>query len=284
MKTKPILIQIFVLATILLILPAAVQAQFTFTTNTDGSINISGYTGSGGAVVIPATTNGLTVTGIGELAFEGCSSLTSVTISKGVTSIGVDAFYNCGNLTSLMIPNSVTSIGGEVFDNCTSLTSVTIPNSVTNIGVEMFIYCSGLTSVTIPNSVTNIGGAAFYGCSSLTSVIFQGNTPTPTNDTSVFSGDTEANAYYFPSTAGWGVTFDGIPTMPIATTPPALGLSTYGSNPVVIHPSQPGTNFVVEMTTNPASGNWIAVTNAVRFVSVQITNAPANAFFRLKWY
>ncbi len=208
MKIKPALVQISLLAAMLLALPTVVHAQFTFTTNY-GSLYISAYTGSGGTVVIPATTNGLPVNSIGQFAFYNCTSL---------------------------------------------------------------------TSVTIPDSVTSIGGYAFAGCSSLTSAFFQGNAPTPTNDTSVFSRDAEATAYYFPSTTGWGARFDGIPTM--ASPAPALGISTYSGQPVIIYP-QSGTNFVLQMTTNLASGNWVTVTNAVPFFSVQITNAPANAFFRL---
>lgn len=48
-------------------------------------------------------------------AFEGCSSLTSVTINDGVTSIGWSAFEDCTGLTSVTIGNSVTSIGYQAF-------------------------------------------------------------------------------------------------------------------------------------------------------------------------
>ena len=109
------------------------------------------------------------VTSIGEFAFYGCSSLTSVTIPDGVTSIEDKAFGNCSGLTSITIPNSVTSIGEFAFYDCSGLTSVTIPNSVTSIGASAF-RVSGLTSVTIPNSITSIENDAFSGCSSLTSV------------------------------------------------------------------------------------------------------------------
>ena len=87
------------------------------------------------------------VTSIGDGAFEGCDSLTSVTIGNSVTSIGSYAFWDCYSLTSVTIPNSVTSIGGWAFEDCRSLTSVTIPNSVTNIGECAFSDCDSLTDV-----------------------------------------------------------------------------------------------------------------------------------------
>jgi hypothetical protein len=324
---------------------------FTWTTNA-GAITITGYTGAGGAVTIPDTINGYPVTSIGDYAFLGntsltsvtigtnvtsiqdyafdaCSSLTSITIPSGVTQIGefwvfgqcnslisitVDssnsvyssvagvlfdksqttliqfpgglggsytipnsvasigwaafadssltnvtipssvtgvatyAFWDCNGLISIAvdssnsayssvagvlfdkslttliqfpggkvgttyaIPNSVTSIGYGAFAG-SSLASVMIPDGVTSIGAAAFFGCSSLTSVMIPNSVTGIGIQAFVGCYNLTSVYFQGNSPTPTNDLTVFSGDNTGTVYYLPGTTGWGTTFDGWPTV-----------------------------------------------------------------------
>ena len=48
---------------------------------------------------------------IGNQAFDGCSSLTSLTLPSSVTSIGSSAFSGCSGLTSLTLPSSVTSIG-----------------------------------------------------------------------------------------------------------------------------------------------------------------------------
>src|SRR5437762_10558150 len=117
---------------LLLALPAAVQAQYLYTTN-NGTITITAYTGSGGAVMIPGAILGRPVTSIGDYAFSG-SAVASITIPSSVARIGYAAFYNCTNLTNATIGTSVTSIRYSAFQNCASLTSVTIPNSVTSIG------------------------------------------------------------------------------------------------------------------------------------------------------
>ena len=123
-----------------------------------------------GAVSLPNS-----VTTIGNNAFYGCDSITSITIPNSVTSIGERAFYGCDGLTSVNIPNRVTSVGRDAFRYCKNLTSITIPEGITNIENGVFAECKNLTSVTIPNSVTNIEAAAFYGCTSLTSINLPNN-------------------------------------------------------------------------------------------------------------
>lgn len=182
---------------LLFALPVAVQAQFLFTTNNDGSLNISGYNGPGGTVIIPDTTNGLPVTTIGTNAFYNTTSLTNITIGNNVTSIEFEAFNSCPNLASVTIPNSVTNIGDDAFNNCTSLISVTIPNGVTSIGKGVFGECTSLISVTIPDSVASIGNAAFIFCSSLTNVTIPDST-TNIGD-GAFYGCTSLTSFTIPN-------------------------------------------------------------------------------------
>ena len=139
------------------------------------------------------------VTSIGDYAFDGCSSLTSVTIGSGVTTIGNCAFYNCSSLTSVTIPDSVTSIGDYAFYNCSSLTSVTIPDSVTSIGDYAFCGCSSLTNVTIGNGVTTIGNYAFESCSSLTSINVDNNNEYYSSSGGVLFVKNQTILIYYPA-------------------------------------------------------------------------------------
>ena len=92
--------------------PAALQAQYDYSTNADGSIysytnnpdgtiTLAGYSGPPWGVTIPTNINGLTVTSIGPNAFYRLLNLTSVVIPIGVTSIGVQAFEFCLSLTNV---------------------------------------------------------------------------------------------------------------------------------------------------------------------------------------
>ena len=103
-------------------------------------------------IVIPRSWNGYSVVSIGNSAFRGCSSLSSISI-----------------------PSSVTSIGDWAFEDCSSLSSVSITEGVTSIGECAFFECSSLASISIPSSVTSIDGCAFLGCSSLTDVYYSGS-------------------------------------------------------------------------------------------------------------
>jgi uncharacterized repeat protein (TIGR02543 family) len=83
-------------------------------------------------------------------------------IPNGVTSIGNQAFQGCVSLTSVTIPGSVTSIGYQAFQGCASLASVTIPDSVTSIGYSAFSGCDSLASVYFKGNAPSPGSSVFY--------------------------------------------------------------------------------------------------------------------------
>ena len=137
----------------------------------DGTLKVTGYTGTPVDLEIPETINGKKVTQIDKEAFSHCSTLRNVTIPDSVTKIDVRAFMNCKKLESVKIPSGVTQIGTAAFAGCSALKSVNIPDSVTKIGNEAFSRCTSLKNVKIGNGVKEIGQYAFDVCRSLKSVI-----------------------------------------------------------------------------------------------------------------
>ena len=139
-------------------------------------------------ITIPTAFGRFPVTDIGDYAFSGCHSLTTLSLGENIKTIGSYAFYDCTQITgSVTIPQSVTSIGNEAFRWCSGIDSLTINNAATSIGewafascfgiktlslgekiktigYNAFSDCSGLTNVTIPQSVTSIGPCAFASC------------------------------------------------------------------------------------------------------------------------
>lgn len=84
------------------------------------------------------------VTIIGEWAFSGCRSLTTVLLPTSVTEIGCRAFDNCNSLSNLTIMEGVTSIGEWAFSGCTSLKELRLPASLKSIHVNAIPTSAGL--------------------------------------------------------------------------------------------------------------------------------------------
>ena len=146
---------------------AVVTGGFTVTTTTaDGitTVEVTGNTSCAGEAVIPNT-----VTSIGYQAFQGATSLASVTFQAGsvLTSIADRAFFGASSLTSITIPATVTSIGDFAFYNATALTSVTFEagSNLETIGNHAFRATTSLASIIIPASVNDIGANSFNGSS-----------------------------------------------------------------------------------------------------------------------
>ena len=111
-----------------------------------------------------------TVASIGSSAFSGCTGLTAIDIKEGLESIGANAFYQCSSLAAITLPESLTTLGSTVFRGCNALTSVTIPGNVTSLGSYLFQQCEGLKEAKLSEGLTGTGVATFWRCSNLESV------------------------------------------------------------------------------------------------------------------
>ena len=196
------------------------------------------------------------VTSIGSSAFSGCSGLTSLTLPSSVTKIGWYAFRGCSGLTNLSLPSSVTEIGWYAFDGCSGLTSLTLPSSVSSIGSFAFYGCSGLTSLTLPSSVTSIGESAFSGCSGLSSIYVNWESPLSIDASTFEDANTGKCILYVPKgtyddywISNWGifeniVEYDPTGIDHITTSGEAKEISRYAADGQRLEVPAKGLNIV----------------------------------------
>ena len=223
MKTNRTGMRVFLLSLFATLLPLWASAQVEIdgiwynlvskaktaevTSNPDGNTKYSGD------IAIPATMShgGMrySVTSIEEGAFDGCSSLTSITIPESVTSIGNRSFDKCTSLKEVIIEDGSETLtlgfsshnslgrGDGLFIYCplesvyvgrnlsyenglshgyspfyknTREATITLGDHITTISSYLFFGCKSLTSINIPENVTIIGNHAFDNCENLTSI------------------------------------------------------------------------------------------------------------------
>lgn len=215
----------------------------------------------------------------------------AVTIPDSVETIRNEGFRNCWHLPSVTIGTGVVYIGSSAFRDCRNLTTISVPNSVGSFGDSAFESCLALETVSIGSGVTNVGGGTFRECGALNAVTFSGDAP-EYQGTFVFLNANNATVWYHASTAGWGETYAGRPTMAIGTE---WNLQIMGDSYFGIISNRFGFNvagnsnltFVVEFTTNLDGEVWIPLLTNVTddgpayFSDSDWTNSRS-CFYRLR--
>ncbi len=107
------------------------------------------------------------ITAVSDYMFTGCAALTSVADLSKVTSVGIQAFMNCSSLTTLEGLNfsALTSIKQEAFNNMESF-SLELGehtfDSLESLGVRAFANMTDITGkVVLPERITEIPEGAF---------------------------------------------------------------------------------------------------------------------------
>ncbi|MBQ9944140.1 MAG: leucine-rich repeat domain-containing protein, partial [Clostridia bacterium] len=214
MKKGSILLVVLLLMLGLCIPAAAEEGEPTVYTSgdyqyillADGTAEITRCYSKEVELTVPDTLDGHSVTSIGDRAFHGCYSLTSITLPEGLTSIGDRAFSGCFSLTGITLPDSVTEMGINPFIGCEKLTDIRVsadqpvfatidgvlfnkaekklicypraftateyqvPRGICSIGDYAFSGCYSLTGIILPEGLTSIGDYAFFRCTSLMNI------------------------------------------------------------------------------------------------------------------
>jgi hypothetical protein len=93
---------------------------------------------------------------IGNWAFDGCESLTSINIHDNVTSIGWSAFRGCKYLTSINIPNRVTTIESNTFSGCKSLVDIRYNGTIEQWNkIKFYTYLGDEWNKGVPTTIAH---------------------------------------------------------------------------------------------------------------------------------
>jgi hypothetical protein len=132
------------------------------------------------------------------------------------------------------------------------------------------------------------------GDDGLTRVNFQGNSPTPTNDLTIFFSEftyasDPATVYYLPGTTGWGALFDGLPTAPwflpnplILTHSASFGVQPGGFGFTISWATN--ASVVVEAATNLANPVWIPVSTSTLTGGTNYFSDPRWTNYPMRFY
>ncbi len=133
-------------------------------------------------IVIPDALGEYTVREIGQDAFYGCSSISSVTLSDNIRIVGRQAFAYCDNLESVYLGMVISELP-KVFEGCLKLKSITVASSnSTYTDVDGNLFSKDMTVLVkyavgkdeaeyvIPEGVKVIDDYAFYKDTSLVKV------------------------------------------------------------------------------------------------------------------
>ena len=117
---------------------------------------------------------------LGKSAFEGCHSLSQVSLADSLTFFSLDnrTFYECSSLTSFKIPYKIPSkslfgplpitIDTLAFAKCSSLSEITLNDDVEDVKDRAFMGCTNLKKVNVGLGTTKIAENAFKDCKALT--------------------------------------------------------------------------------------------------------------------
>ena len=77
------------------------MGEVVYYQTSENAVKVKQYLGSAATVTIPETVVGYNITAIGESAFEGNTTLTSIDLPDTIEVIGKRAFANCTSLSEM---------------------------------------------------------------------------------------------------------------------------------------------------------------------------------------
>lgn len=169
-----------------------VSGDFEFKIRTDGTAQVTNYTGSAEIIEVPSSAEGYTVTAVKKLGLGADFKAKTIVLPKTVVSVldyeenpesTASAFYNYKTLENFVVSEenpAFCSVDGVLFSkDMTHLVcypsgnprqSYVIPDGVTVIVEDAFWFSEKLTELILPEGLIEIEADGIRGCSGLTQI------------------------------------------------------------------------------------------------------------------
>ena len=159
---------------------------YTYKVLSDGTLEITEYSGTATEITLPEEFNGYKVTSVGGFAFSKNNTIENLIIPASIEAIGFRAFEHLECLKTVEIFGDKSWIenneinpynGNRAFSGCANLTSVILHDGISILGNKSFYWCESLKEIHIPVTVGEIKNESI-GYNKFTS----GNTPNVSKD------------------------------------------------------------------------------------------------------
>ena len=214
---------------------------------------------------------------VSNYAFSGCTGLKTLKVDTSVGSLDMslssNCFEGCTSLTDITLGNRVSNVGNYCFKDCSALKNISLEKSDEGsklyLGVNSFEGCTSLQKADLRGRwIDNLPTGCFEGCSSLTTLMFDHDVLALWKD---FDLGTQLNTVFFTHVDA-GVTYDYIWTS--AGSVALIDGETFrGQN--VISGMADGDKLILRKVTDP---NADAKSSSLTFTGDKVEFCPGCTF------
>ena len=205
---------------------------FTYDVLDDGTVMLTGYTGTASDVTVPAVIDGHAVYGIASGTFQEKENVQTITLESGITYVDYSAFGYCPNLRSVRLCDTVEKVETNAFIYCPKLETITVDTA--NPVYDSRNGCNGLVETATNTFIA--GGSR--------SAIPEGIVPEQTDSVYTSGSDRPATIYCtYALDDLLGVTVDYVP-VPAENYTLASGSTVLQLHPDFLNTLSPGEHVV----------------------------------------
>lgn len=205
---------------------------FTYDVLDDGTVMLTGYTGTASDVTVPAAIDGHAVYGIASGTFQEKENVQTITLESGITYVDYSAFGYCPNLRSVRLCDTVEKVETNAFIYCPKLETITVDTA--NPVYDSRNGCNGLVETATNTFIA--GGSR--------SAIPEGIVPEQTDSVYTSGSDRPATIYCtYALDDLLGVTVDYVP-VPAENYTLASGSTVLQLHPDFLNTLSPGEHVV----------------------------------------